>query len=154
MLQKTREQTLGYLQKLEKDNPHQSFHLAGCPINSILWIAAHLAVSANFLLLHSTGAERLKLTWSRAYGLGGQGLPIEEAPTMKDIFDALHEIQSRAEIHIAALSDSDLSKPTTTGVNFGGEDSLRGIIAHHIRHENSHSGQLGLICKALGKPTI
>jgi uncharacterized damage-inducible protein DinB len=154
MLQKTREQTLGYLTKLSEENLHQPFQLEGCRINSIFWISAHLAVSANFLLLHTTGAERVKLPWARAYGLGGNGLPENEAPPIAEVLEALNEIQKRAESFIGPMTDTDFAKPTVTGTNFGGEDSLRSIISHHIRHENAHAGQLGLICKALGKPTI
>ena len=154
MLQKTREQTLGYLSKLKEEKLHQTFNLQGSSMNSILWIAAHLAVSANFLLLHSTGAERLKLAWSRAYGIGGKGLTENEAPSFAEILEALNEIQNRAQMHISTLTDSDFCKPSSSGLDFGGEDSIRAIIAHHIRHENAHAGQLALICKALGKPTI
>jgi len=154
MLQKTRAQTLGYLNKLEGENPHARYQLNGCTINSILWLTAHLAVSANFLLLHSTGAERMKLSWARAYGLGGFGLPEHEAPSIPETMQALAEIQQKAEQFISLLSETDFSGPTKTGMNFGGEDTLRSIIAHHIRHENAHAGQLGLICKALGKQTI
>jgi len=154
MLQKTREQTLGYLDKLSGENLHRSYHLEGSTMNSVFWIAAHLAVSANFLLLHATGAERLKLPWARAYGLGGNGLPESEAPPISEVMEALNEIQIKAEKFLSPLTELDLSQPTATGTNFGGEDSIRAIIAHHIRHENAHAGQLGLICKALGKPTI
>jgi uncharacterized damage-inducible protein DinB len=86
--------------------------------------------------------------------LGGQGLPKEEAPNLNEIIAALAEIQDRAETHLQSFTETEFDAPTTTGTNFGGEDSVRAIVAHHIRHENSHAGQLGLICKALGKPTI
>ncbi len=154
MLKKTREQTLSLLNKLSDCDLDADYLIDGKKVNTIRWIAAHLAVSANFLLLHTTGGDRLKLPWARAYGLGGQGLPKEEAPNLNEILAALSEIQDRAETHLQSLTEAEFDAPTTTGTNFGGEDSVRAIVAHHIRHENSHAGQLGLICKALGKPTI
>lgn len=154
MLKKTREQSLFLLNKLSDCDLDTNFHIDDKKVNSIRWVAAHMAVSANFLLLHTTGGDRIKLPWARAYGLGGQGLPKDEAPQLDEILAALDEIQNRAEVHFQSFTELDFDAPTATGTNFGGEDSIRSIVAHHIRHENSHAGQLGLICKALGKPTI
>ncbi len=154
LLKQTREQSLNYFHKIPTENLHGRLHLEGKALNSPFWILAHLAVSSNFLLLHATGGDRLKLPWARQFGLGSTVPAPEDCPPLQEVLDALAEIQTRALAHIAAMSSEELSLPTTTGTAFGGVDTRRHIIGHCIRHEASHAGHLAWLAKAWGAALI
>lgn len=153
-LEITRKLTQFYYNKLKDQDVHKTYSCEGVALNSILWIMAHITVSENWLLLVCTGGERVKIPWARQFGLGST-IPEKEAyPPVEEILTAFNKVHEAAMQHVASLSDEQLAQPTTNGVTFGGEDSVRAIIKHAIRHEASHAGQLGWLCKINGVTTI
>jgi len=150
MLESSRELTNSYLKKLENEDVYKVFTVEGKQLNSVLWLMAHVAVSENWLLLVSTGGERVKIPWARQFGLGSEIPNKEDYPSVTEIREVFDLVHQTAMTHICQLSDKDLSKPTATGTTFGGEDSIRSIIKHAIRHESIHAGHLGWLCKLFG----
>lgn len=143
-----------FIKKLEDQDLYKVFEVEGKELNSALWIMAHLAVSQNWLLLVCTGGDRVKIPWARQFGLGSEIPGKEDYPPIEEIKSTMEQVHNTAISHISNLSDEDLSKPTTNGTAFGGEDSIRAIIKHCARHESSHAGQLGWLCKLFGVKTV
>jgi len=154
MLEMSRDLTNFYLKKLEDQDVHKVFEVNGKRLNSILWLTAHVAVSENWLLLVCTGGERVKIPWARQFGLGSEIPKKEDCPPFNEIVDMFNHVHKTAINYIKTLDDSDLSKPTSNGVTFGGEDSVRAIIKHAVRHEATHAGHLGWLCKLFDIKTI
>ena len=146
-LESTRALTQYFIKKLEGKDLYKVFEIEGKKLNSILWVIAHLAVSENWLLLVCTGGEKVKIPWARQFGLGSQIPKKEEYPPAEEIFETFNKVHKAAIDHISKLTDDDTRQATTNGSTFGGEDSIKSIIMHNIRHEASHAGHLGWLCK-------
>jgi uncharacterized damage-inducible protein DinB len=154
MLELSRDLTKFYLSKLKGKDEHKIFEIDGKQFNSISWLVAHITISENWLLLVCTGGKRVKIPWARQYGLGSIPPKKEDAPSFEEILKYFKEVHQTAINYVAQLTDKDLSKPTTNGITFGGEDSVRAIIKHAIRHECAHAGHLSWLCKLFDVKTI
>lgn len=154
VLDNSRQLTLWYLSKLKDVDVYRTFDVEGKHFASVIWEIAHLAVSENFLILRATGGEKISIPWARMFGLGSAVPVKEECPSYEEVWKTFKEIHQKAIDHIKTLSDEDLDKPTLNGVNFGGEDSIRSVIMHCIRHESTHTGHLGWLCKLHDIKTI
>ncbi|MCB0401733.1 MAG: DinB family protein [Flavobacteriales bacterium] len=153
-LELSRGLTKFYLKKLEGQDLYKTFEVEGKKLNSILWLVAHITVSENWLLLVCTGGEKANIPWARQFGLGSEIPEKADYPPVEDIFEQFDRVHEKAIAYISTLTDEDLMKPTTNGVTLGGEDSVGAIIKHAIRHEGSHAGHLGWLCKLFGVKTI
>ena len=153
-LELTRDLTKYYLKNLEGKDIHKVFEIEGIQLNSIIWLIAHITVSENWLLLVCTGAEHVKIPWARQFGLGSEIPKKEDCPPFDEVLTYFNQVHKEAIAHVSRLTDEDLEKPTANGIDFGGEDSIRAIIKHAIRHEGTHAGHLGWLCKLFGVKTI
>lgn len=154
MMDLSRRLSLSYMDKLKDKDLYREFEIEGVKLNSAFWIYAHLAVTENYLLLRSTGGEPLKITWARQFGLGGS-LPAREAcPTLEEVKETVNQVHEKSLLHISTLSNEQLLLPNTTGVDFGSGTSMQAIIQHAIRHEGTHAGHLGWLCKLHGIKNI
>lgn len=61
-------------------------------------------------------------------------------------------MHAKAIEHVRTLDDVALSAPNPTGLPFGPQ--IRDVITHAIRHESSHTGHLGWLCKLHGVKTM
>jgi len=154
MLELTRALTKFYLKKLAGQDLYKVFEIEGKQLNSILWLIAHMTVSENWLLLVCTGGEKVNIPWARQFGLGSKIPNIEDYPPAEEIMEMFEIVHQKSIEYIRSLSDIDLAKPTTNEIDFGGEDSVRAIIKHSIRHEGTHTGHLSWLCKLFGVKTI
>jgi len=154
VMDKTRQLTGIYLSLLQQTDVHKVFEVDGKKLNSVFWIMAHLAVTENFLLLRSTGGELVKIPWARQFGLGSVPTPKEDCPPMEEVAGVFSDIHQKSIRHISTLEDTFLDKENTTGFEFAGEKSVRSIIVHAIRHEGTHAGHLGWLCKLNGIKTL
>ena len=154
MLEMNRDLTKFYLKKLEGQDLYKTFKIEGKELNSILWLIAHITVSENWLLLVCTGGDRVKIPWARQFGLGSEIPNKEDYPPVDEIMKMFNIVHQASIEYIKTLTEEDLAKPTTNGVSFGGEDSVRSIIKHEVRHEGTHAGHLGWLCKLYGVKTI
>jgi len=153
-LELSRDLTKFYLSHLKGKDEHKVFEIDGKKLNSISWLIAHITVSENWLLLVCTGGEKVAIPWARQYGLGSIPPNKEDAPAFEEILTYFKEVHQKATEHISKLTDEELAKPTTNGTTFGGEDSIGAIIKHAIRHECTHAGHLGWLCKLFDVKTI
>lgn len=154
VMDKTRELTELYLDLLKGSDMPQVFYADSKPLNSAIWIMAHLPVTQNFLMLRSTGAEYVKIPWARLVGLGSTPPEKDQYPPVDEIRAVMNEVHSKSLAHVRGLSQEQLESPNTSGFNFMGIHSIRDVIIHAIRHEGTHAGHLGWICKLQGIKTL
>ena len=153
-LELSRDLTRYYLSNLKEQDVYKVFEIEGKQLNSIIWLVAHITVSENWLLLVCTGGEHVKIPWARQFGLGSEVPKKEDCPPFEEILSYFKQVHKKSIAYISQLTDDDLNQPTTNGIDFGGEDSVRAIIKHAIRHECAHAGHLGWLCKLFGVKTI
>lgn len=154
VIDKTRQLSLLYLGKLKDCDPYRTYTAEGVTLNSILWEKAHLAVTENWLLLRSTGGPAVKIPWARQFGLGSSIPTKEECPPLDEVDALFNEVHTSAVAHISGLPLELLDQINTTGFEFAGEKTIRSVIVHAIRHEGTHAGHLGWLCKLNGIKTI
>jgi len=154
VMNKTRELTGIYLNILKGVDVHKTFMQGDKSLNSVFWIMAHLPVTENFLLLRSTGGEHVKIPWARQFGLGSVPIAKEDCPPLDEVKAVFEDVHTKSIRHIAGLDTSFLDQTNTTGFEFFGENSVRSVIIHAIRHEGTHAGHLGWLCKLHGLKTI
>jgi hypothetical protein len=154
IVDKTRFQTSAYIDKLRDTDLHKVFTAEGQPLNSAFWIIAHLAVTQNGLLLRCTGGDSMRIPWAKQFNIGSQVASAADSPPIAEVLDVLNEVHRRSLSHIRTLDTVQLDSPNPTGYEIMGETTIRGMIVHSIRHEGSHAGHLGWICKLNGIKTM
>lgn len=154
VVDKTRQLSLLYLGKLKDCDPYRTYQAEGVTLNSILWLKAHLAVTENWLLLRSTGGPSVKIPWARQFGLGSAIPAKEEYPPLDEVNAIFNEVHAASVAHVSSLPEEMLGQINTTGFEFAGENTIRSVIVHGIRHEGTHAGHLGWLCKLNGIKTI
>lgn len=154
VIDKTRFLTNMYLDLLKDQDLHKIFEMESKPLNSAFWLMAHLPVTQNFLLLRSTGGEAVKIPWARQFGLGSVPPAKEDCPPVDEVREMLKLVHEKSVAHIKSLDDAALDMDSTSGFEFAGEKSVRSMIIHAARHEGTHAGHLGWLCKFYGIKTI
>lgn len=154
VLNKTRDITNLYLKLLEKTDWHKTYESEGTKLNTVFWLAAHISITQNFLALRCTGGEKITLPYARQFGLGSTPSTAEDSPSKEEMLSNLNLIHEKSINHVASLDPSFLDEVNPTGFEFLGENSVRSMIVHAIRHENLHAGHLGWLCKLNGIKTI
>ena len=150
----SRGMTMFYFKSVKEVDPYLQPEINGKKMNSIYWIAAHLAWAQNFLLLEGTGGSPLGDQWLQDFKLGSDGVVSASAPDFKTILNTMKDIHHKSMEHLRSLSDDDLDRMNPLNIGFGKPPTIQVIIQHHLRHEATHAGQLGWIAKAYAKPAI
>lgn len=143
-----------YTSALKTADPYQQWEVNGKKLNSIAWITAHLCWVENWLLLKALDGPAIAIDWADHYKLGSDGTLHEPAVDFKTILQHRKTVHEAAMLHINSLSDADLTKENPAGVKLWGDGSYKMMIQHAIRHEASHAGHLGWLCKINGIQTI
>ncbi len=152
-MDRTRQYTRFYFDKLKDQDLHRRFVCEGHELNSAYWLIAHIAVTQNGLLLMATGGPFEKFSWAKHFGRGGPGLPPQECPPFSEVLETFDRIHAKAIAHVATLSDAALEGPNLTGIALIGT-TVRDVIIHAIRHEGLHTGHLSWLCKLHGIHTM
>jgi hypothetical protein len=154
LVDKTRFQTNAYIDKLKDTDLHRVFMAEGQPLNSAFWIIAHLAVTQNGLILRCTGGDAMRISWAKQFNIGSQVAAAADSPPFPEVMEVMNEVHRRSLDHIRTLGPTQLDSPNPAGYEIMGETTNRGMIIHSIRHEASHAGHLGWICKLHGIKTM
>lgn len=153
MMDRTRQYTLQYFNVLKDQDLHRQFVCEGKTLNTAYWLMAHLATTENGLLLRCTGGPFEKFSWAKHFTIGGAGLPVEECPPFEEILAMFHAIHAKVMVHLPSLTTEALEGPNISGLAAIGT-TARDVITHAIRHEGSHIGHLGWLCKLHGLKTM
>ena len=143
-----------YTGNLKEADPNKQWEVNGAKLNSIAWINSHLCWSENFLLIQATGGVSPDIHWLEHYSFGSDGTLHDAKVDMKAILADRKIVHEAAMKHIRSLSDADLEKENPLGIQFSQNKSIKTIIQHAIRHEGTHAGHLGWLCKISGAKTV
>lgn len=152
-MDRSRQYTRYYLDKLKDKDPHHRFNCEGKELNTVYWLVAHITVTQNGLLLMATGGPFEKFSWAKHYGRGGQGLAQDQCPPFEEVLDTFDRIHTKSIAHVAGVDEAVLEQPNPTGITLIGP-TLRDVIVHAIRHEGLHTGHLSWLCKLHGISTM
>ncbi|HRH38872.1 MAG TPA: hypothetical protein PK760_11030, partial [Flavobacteriales bacterium] len=94
-----------------------------------------------------------KFSWAKHFTVGSAGLPQEECPPFDEVWAIFNSVHEKVMAHLPTLTSEALDQPNITGLNSIGS-SVRDVITHAIRHEGSHVGHLGWLCKLHGVKVI
>lgn len=154
MVERAREYARLYLRHLKDSDPHHEFSVDGRTLNTQYWTVAHLTVTQNWLLLRATGGPFEKFSWAKFFNLGSTPPARELCPPYEEVWAMFHAIHEKAVPHVAGLTEEALVQPHAALMKLGGQDMVRDVILHHIRHESFHTGQLAWLCKLQGIKTV
>lgn len=153
IIERTRQYTRSYLDRLKEVDVHRRFTCEGKELNSAYWTVGHLAVTQNGLLLMATGGPFEKFSWAKHYGRGGTGLPAGQCPPFGEVMETFDLVHARAVAHVSSLTREALDGPNVTGIAAIG-NTVRDVVVHGIRHEGLHTGHLSWLCKLHGIATM
>jgi hypothetical protein len=66
----------------------------------------------------------------------------------------MNEVHEKSLAHVRNLEPVNLEQPNLAGFEFPGVKTVRDVIVHAIRHEGTHAGHLGWLCKLHGIKTV
>lgn len=154
IFERTRDLTKWYLGLLKTVDSEKELPVGDKTLNSVYWITAHLVWAENFLVVKSTGGIGVDIPWLEHYKLGSDGTLHEGRGDLKSVIDSLKIVHANAMKHLLTLDDEMLQRPNPAGFAFGSDNTNRMMIIHAIRHEGTHIGHLGWICKLHGISTV
>jgi hypothetical protein len=146
----TRGLTRWYLKKMSAQQRMLRPVLEGKVFNSAYWIQAHLAWAESYLIIHSTGGEVPAIPWLSQFSIGANPEAVQDDPDLETLdrdFGAIHE---RALAHLRQVDPESLGAPSGIAMF----PTRRIALYHAIRHEATHTGHLGWLCKMHGIATI
>jgi uncharacterized damage-inducible protein DinB len=99
----------------------------------------------------SMGAPAMDIPWLKHFEIGSSSEPRDEWPSMDVVLADMKRVHERALETIRSQEDLDA---VAEGSFFGRSSTRRDILMHAIRHEGTHAGHLGWLCKLNGITTI
>lgn len=131
---------------------------AGLPTH-IAWQVGHLAVSQyGLLMFRIRGREPDDLdlipgTFRKAYGRGGKPKPDPTVqPAAEEFLDRLHRVHEQALTELADIDPQVLLEPVD--MPYAVYPAKLGAILFCPMHEQLHSGQIGVLRRALGLESV
>ncbi len=153
VFEETRKLTRFYLSKIDPDWAEWRPVADGVPLNSAYWLVAHLAWAENALILQSLGGQGVDIPWLKHYALGCDGKLHDNRPSFSELLQELDRVHQQAMQQARALTDEQLDEPASDSeIQWRG--SKRKVFYHAIRHEGTHVGHFGWLCKIKGVETI
>jgi hypothetical protein len=153
-LDRARQYTLYYFNKLSSTDLHERIEVKGRRLNSAFWLLSHLTISENWLTLNGTGEEMERFSWAKLFSIGKEPPSADECPPVEEVMETASRVHEKAMERIRNLTAEELGAPHKVGFDVGGEGLVRDAIMHAIRHEAGHAGQLGSLCAMQGIKTI
>lgn len=155
MLQSARALTNFYITKLKDVDHDKVFICEGKKLNSVNWIIAHLCWTDEFLLVQSTKNElQLKKDWFEEFGLGSNPEAVKTKLSYDEYVQLLNSNREQIINYVKTLLDEQLEEDNILQMSMGGSKALKNILYHAIRHEGTHAGHLGWLCKLHGLETV
>ena len=148
--QSARDLTKWYLSLLKQVDPKKELVVGDKKLNSIYWLGAHLVWAEDFLIVKGTGGKGADIPWLEHYKLGSDGSLHEGHGDFKSVLQDMKTVHENAMQHLLTLDDEKLQQTNPLGFGFGGNNSNRMMVIHAIRHEGTHVGHLGWLCKLHG----
>ncbi|CAN5256035.1 hypothetical protein BH09BAC1_BH09BAC1_24390 [soil metagenome] len=149
----TRKLTRFYLNKVDPTWAEWQYVADGVRLNSAYWLIAHLTWAEHALLMASLGGPKLDIPWLNHYALGTDGTLHEGRPSFEELVAEFNRVQAHAMECGSSLTDEQLETPADTSA-IQWNTTKRKVAYHAIRHEGTHVGHFGWLCKIKGVKTI
>ena len=146
----TRSLSNHYFKKLKDTDLHRSFEVNGVKLNSAKWLMAHLVWAEHFLILEALGGEKFPLEWFPKVAFGSPMCDAAELPDIETILASMKTVHDAVHLFVPTLTDEMLEEKNVLGLKFGPNENKKFLLIHAIRHEGTHAGQLGWLCKMNG----
>lgn len=153
IFEETRKLTRFYISKVDPTWAEWQPTADGVPLNSAYWLVAHLTWAQHALLVQSLGGPPLDIPWLKHYALGADGTLHEGRPSFEELLADFNRVHAHAMQYVRTLTDEQLEEPAEiTAIAW--QTTKRKVFYHAIRHEGTHIGHLGWLCKIKGVKTI
>jgi len=122
--------------------------------NPVLWLAGH-ATATRFRLAASIGAPVPAFPWPEVFGKSSTMVQDSDYPEPAEV-QAQWNLVSRALVgRLESMSDAEFAAPAPEGFPpIDAAGTLAGFLALSAYHEGYHMGQISLVRKALGLPSV
>ena len=153
-VKKSLENNTGSLKMFLKDiNEEESLARPDQNINHIRWIVGHIVVHAEMMLKILKGNMEMPEGWDNMFAYKSQLLDdTSQYPSMKELLDKYDDIYNSMYARLENMSDEELKQEFG---EFWGKKEIRSNGIQWLgKHEYYHMGQITLIRKMLGKPTL
>jgi len=154
MLDFTRQMTLFYLKQAGNVDKAKTFTIGDYTTNSIQWIIAHLAWAETYLILRGVGNHDYHKSWFELFAMGKPSPAANKFPAYKEVFSTFNQVHKTAIAIIRDLPDAALDEINHIDLKLAAGQAKRIVIMHCIRHENAHTGQIGILLRMHGKKVI
>ncbi len=138
---------------LKNTDPFNNFEINGVKLNNLYWLTAHLAYVEDVLLGKAIGLKGLENKWLKKFSKNSNQ-DAEGEVSYVELREIAQEIHLNCMNNLDKISDEDLNKDNILGIKFEGEQSIKTVLKHHIRHQNHHTGHLSNLCKLNGIKTF
>lgn len=149
----TRSLSHHYFKKLKDTDLNKCFEANGVPLNSAKWIMAHLAWAEHMLIIEALGGEKMHVEWFGKVAFGTPMCDASDLPEIEIIISKLQDVHDAVNTFVRPLTGEFLEEKNELGLRFGSNESKRYMLMHAIRHEGTHAGHLGWLCKINGIKT-
>ncbi|MBI1374898.1 MAG: DUF664 domain-containing protein [Phycisphaera sp.] len=120
--------------------------------SNALWVVGHVAIYRR-TILRNIGLDLPTADWEAAFAKGTKPTNLPDKIGSKHLLDDLAATSERLGEALPGLTDEQLAGPFPRTLP-DGSNTLGGAVLFLLWHETYHIGQLGLIRKILGKPTL
>lgn len=123
--------------------------------NHALWFMGHMAHTDNFMISILDPSKAKKIDgYAEKFGTGSTPSPRpEDYPPPEEVAEAMRERRGTLLSILESLSDEELARPTPKGTPEFIPD-YAAIFETVVWHEGLHSGQLTVLRKVLGMPSV
>jgi len=151
----SRELTRWYLSKLKETDPFKQFEIEGKKLNNWYWIVAHMAWAEHFLIINGTGGEPLpEFEHLQNFSMGNSFSEVNAKHDVKELLGIFKKVHEHCIARLQELTEEQMAEDNRLGFSFSSDMSVKGIFMHAIRHEGTHTGSLGILCKAFEVKTV
>lgn len=135
--------------------PEQWTKQVASQCNHALWFAGHMAHTDNFMIsIVAPSLSRKVEGFAERFGTGSIPTPRpEDYPPPQEVIAAMRERREKLISVLQTLSEEDLAKPTPKGTPEFIPD-YASVFETVVWHEGLHSGQLTVLRKVLGLPSV
>lgn len=143
-----------YIGILQDTDPHKIWEVNGNKLNSQYWLVGHLAWAENMLCVQSSGGKVVDIDWLNEFKIGSKPENMKFKASYPEVLEAFHEIHAKSMEYIKNLAPEKLDETNAFNFSMMNEKNVRVLLYHHLRHEGTHIGQFGWLCKFNGITTF
>ena len=121
-------------------------------LNSVGWLLGHLTWARNGML-SALGGEPEPLPWAATFARGAEHADRASYPATADILAGLKQINEKLKAQMAVVTDAHLDSPSAVRTP-SPDKTVRGTVAFLVFHDAYHVGQVAMLVKWLGHPSL